>query len=260
MKHCQVDNFLYESEFGDFLKKLNPTTIHVLPNADTSKLGSYESCIEVGHLSEALAEARIIKDEHEIELMRTANRISFEAHQHLQKIAHPGISESELESEFEAYTRKRGLKFQAYTPIIGAGPNAAVLHYNKNNKSTSQDPSQLVLVDAGAENSYYAADITRTWPVGGKFSKQGETIYNIVKAMQDAVLAAIKPGVQWEDMHRLANRICVEGLIVAGILQGELQELLNEHTGAIFFPHGLGHSIGLDVHDVGGYPKVYYYH
>jgi Xaa-Pro dipeptidase len=112
----------------------------------------------------------------------------------------------------------------------------------------------MLLVDAGCEVSCYASDVTRTYPVNGKFGHEDGIIYQIVLDSQEAVLRAMKPGVEWEDMHRLAEKVILNGLISAGIVHGEYQELMKHHVAALFFPHGLGHLIGLDVHDVGGYP------
>lgn len=112
-----------------------------------------------------------------------------------------------------------------------------------------------MLVDAGCDFRYYAADITRTFPVGGKFTPEGQAIYSLVLKMQKAVFAELKEGVEWEAMHRLAMKVAAHGLVEMGVLQGSPEEALKAGAVAVFFPHGLGHSIGLDVHDVGGYPE-----
>ena len=112
----------------------------------------------------------------------------------------------------------------------------------------------MLLVDAGCEYSCYASDVTRTYPVNGKYGHEDGIIYQIVLDSQEAVLRVMRPGVEWEDMHRLAAKVILDGLVRAGIVFGEYEELVKHHIVAIFFPHGLGHLIGLDVHDVGGYP------
>lgn len=138
---------------------------------------------------------------------------------------------------------------------MGAGTNGAILHYHQNT-SDIRCQGELILVDAGCDFRYYASDITRTFPVGGKFTAEGRGIYELVLLMQKTVLRALKPGVLWEDMHRLAVRVAAQGLIKLGVLyDNDLEEILASGAVAVFFPHGLGHSIGLDVHDVGGYPK-----
>ena len=141
---------------------------------------------------------------------------------------------------------------QAYTGIIAAGHHAATLHYVKNNaplpSPTTPTESPLVLVDAACELNCYASDITRCFPIGGKFLGDNKTVYEIVLNMQKAVLAALKPGVLWEDMHRLAESVALDGLIRAGIVRGDRNDMLKNHVPAVFFPHGLGHLIGIDVH------------
>ncbi|KAJ1959725.1 hypothetical protein IWQ62_004502, partial [Dispira parvispora] len=148
----------------------------------------------------------------------------------------------------------RGGVHQAYGGIVGRGTNAAILHYTKNDAEINRN-SDVVLVDAGCEYRDYASDITRVFPVGLKFTEEARAIYQLVLDMQKGALNAIKVGVEWEDIHRLANRICGQGLIDLGILRGSLQDVLDRQLPAVFFPHGLGHSIGLDVHDVAGYPE-----
>ncbi|KAF9340706.1 hypothetical protein BGZ91_000635 [Linnemannia elongata] len=166
-------------------------------------------------------------------------------------------SEVELDALFRYETARFGARAQAYEPIVGVGSNAATLHYGRNSASFNGNHDQLCLVDAGAEQGCYASDITRTFPLNGKYAGDAKTVYEIVLQMQKAVIAALKPGVQWEDMHRLAAKIAVEGLQKAGAIKAEysIEELLEKHVDGVFFPHGLGHMIGLDVHDVGGYPK-----
>lgn len=143
--------------------------------------------------------------------------------------------------------------FQAYNPIVAFGRNGAVLHYVLNNAPIKQS-SNMLLVDAGCEFSCYASDVTRTYPVNGKYAKEEGIVYKIVLDAQEAVLKSLRPGVKWEDMHRLAEKVILDGLIAAGIVYGEYQELINNHISALFFPHGLGHLLGIDVHDVSGYP------
>ncbi|KAJ9066790.1 hypothetical protein DSO57_1006080 [Entomophthora muscae] len=186
--------------------------------------------------------------------MREANRISCEAHVLLMKKAIVGMNERELYAEFAYHCQKNGSSGLGYIPIVGSGKNGAILHYQKNSSDITRK-GELVLVDAGCDFRYYAADITRTFPVGGKFTPEGQSIYSLVLKMQNAVFAELKEGVEWEDMHRLAMRVASHGLVELGILQGSPEDALKAGAVAVFFPHGLGHSIGLDVHDVGGYPE-----
>ncbi|KAF9994574.1 hypothetical protein BGZ65_009791, partial [Modicella reniformis] len=179
------------------------------------------------------------------------------AHIALMKAAKKAQSEVELDALFRYETARFGARVQAYQPIVGVGANAATLHYGRNSASFNSNYDQLCLVDAGAELGCYASDITRTFPLHGKYAGDAKIVYEIVLQMQKSVLEALKPGVQWEDMHRLASRVAVEGLRKAGVLKTEfsVEEMLEKHVDGVFYPHGLGHMIGLDVHDVGGYPK-----
>eukprot|EP01117_Protostelium_nocturnum_P000022 TRINITY_DN1007_c0_g1_i1.p1 TRINITY_DN1007_c0_g1~~TRINITY_DN1007_c0_g1_i1.p1 ORF type:complete len:486 (-),score=189.59 TRINITY_DN1007_c0_g1_i1:22-1410(-) len=256
-KQYDVDEVIYFVEFFKKLDELNPKTLFVFNNTDCKVLGDkYHSILDKKTAVWPLWDARLIKTKQEIDLMREANRISSNAHIQLMKDARPGMNEGELEALFAYETSRRGCKHQAYGCICGSGTSSSILHYTRNDKWTNkEDPEQLVLVDAGAEHHCYASDITRTWPIGGKYVGEAKIIYEIVYEMQEAVMQAMKPGVPWENMHRLANEIGCKGLVKAGLLHGEIEELVNSHVPAVFFPHGLGHLIGLDVHDVGGYPE-----
>ncbi|KXS14599.1 hypothetical protein M427DRAFT_99526, partial [Gonapodya prolifera JEL478] len=207
-------------------------------------------------VSRSLWETRLIKSQGEIELIRAANAISGEAHKALMKASFAGThrSEHELYALFVYETARRGAAFQAYNPIVGGGCHGATLHYVRNRGPLPDDPRDLVLVDAGCEYFCYASDVTRTWPVGGKFKDEWKDIYEIVLEANKAVASAIRPGLPWEDMHLLADRVIAQGLIRLGILKGDLEEVLKARAQAVFFPHGLGHLLGLDVHDPGGYP------
>ncbi|RKP14362.1 peptidase M24, structural domain-containing protein [Piptocephalis cylindrospora] len=234
-------------------------TIHALPKTSLDALGpSHASKVNTDHLKDAITEARVLKNDKEISLLRYANKVSSDAHVALMRAAGKSSNERELDALFRYETARFGCRYQAYLPIVGSGTNAAILHYGQNEADmTSLKPGQMVLVDAGAEYHGYAADITRTWPIGGKFIGESRIIYEIVLAMQKAVLAELRPEVEWEDMHRLAFSVCLDGLISAGIVKEGIskEDAMANNIPAIFFPHGLGHLIGLDVHDVGGYPK-----
>ncbi|RKP23540.1 peptidase M24, structural domain-containing protein [Syncephalis pseudoplumigaleata] len=253
-----ADEMRYADELPALLDHWRPKTLYTLPRQKLTALGTswpHKLAVDTEHLADALAAARLIKDAHEVALMQLANKISSGAHVKLMQQARMGSNERELDALFTYEVTRQGCNQLAYHSIVGGGKHSAVLHYGLNNATLPQKPHELVLVDAGGEYNCYAADITRTWPIGGKFSGEARILYEIVLSMQKAVLEQIKPGVNWEDMHRLAMRICVDGLVAARILKGSIDELHQHHMGAIFFPHGLGHSIGLDVHDVGGYPK-----
>ncbi|KAF9437737.1 hypothetical protein BGZ76_011375 [Entomortierella beljakovae] len=251
----EADEIRWSTELLSTIKNSGASTLYVLNQEDVPKGVNLTINSEV--LKEAIVNARIYKSSYEIEIMRKINHISSNAHIALMKASKKAQSEIELDALFRYETARFGARHQSYLPIVGVGANAATLHYGRNTASFSGNYDQLCLVDAGAELGCYASDITRTFPLNGKYNGDAKTVYEIVLQMQKAVLAALKPGVQWEDMHRLAGRVAVEGLQKAGVLKAEfsVDEMLEKHVDGVFFPHGLGHMIGLDVHDVGGYPK-----
>jgi Xaa-Pro aminopeptidase len=165
-----------------------------------------------------------------------------------------GAFEYELEAELLHEFRRHGAQFPAYTPIVASGPNACVLHYNANNRRT-QD-GDLVLIDAGCELDGYASDITRTFPVNGRFSPAQRELYELVLVAQQAAFAAIKPGRKYHDAHDAAVQVLAQGMLDFGLLQGTLDEVLAEKKYTQFYMHGTGHWIGMDVHDVGLYRDV----
>lgn len=185
-----VDEVLYEDQLSAVLASIRPTVIHVLDINNNSALPLSDLTpsprLEVAFLRPALAEARIIKAEWEIDLLRRINRISSDAHLRLMRTVRPGQNEYELHALFVYECARRGAFFQCYAPIVASGNNAATLHYNRNNRWLEEDnPYQMLLVDAGAELLCYGSDITRTYPTGGKFSEEAKVIYHIVEDMQD---------------------------------------------------------------------------
>ncbi|GJJ77704.1 Xaa-Pro dipeptidase [Entomortierella parvispora] len=251
----EADEIRFSTQLNAAIQESGASTLYVLREEDAPK--DIKLTINAEVLKDAIVTARMYKSAYEIEAMRKINHISSNAHVALMKAAKKASSEVELDALFRYETARFGARAQAYEPIVGVGANAATLHYGRNSSSFNGNHDQLCLVDAGAEQGCYASDITRTFPLNGKYAGDAKTVYEIVLAMQKAVIAALKPGVQWEDMHRLAGKIAVEGLQKAGVLKAEysIEELLSKHIDGYFFPHGLGHMIGLDVHDVGGYPK-----
>uniref|UniRef100_A0A4W3JYE0 Xaa-Pro dipeptidase n=1 Tax=Callorhinchus milii TaxID=7868 RepID=A0A4W3JYE0_CALMI len=194
----------------------------------------------------------------EMEILRYTNRISSEAHKEVMKAVRVGMKEYELESLFEHYCYKRGgMRHTSYTCICGSGINSAVLHYghaSAPNDKTILD-GDLCLFDMGGEYYCYGSDITCTFPANGQFTADQRAIYEAVLRSSRAVMQAVRPGVAWPDMHRLADRVHLEELTKIGILQGSVENMMKVHLGAVFMPHGLGHFLGCDVHDVGGYPE-----
>lgn len=208
-------------------------------------------------LRKAIDTARTTKTPYELALIWRANAISADAHRAVIRAAKTAKTEAELHAIFAQTCIAAGAPTQAYTGIFGAGEHAATLHYIKNNAPTVG--KGLMLVDAGCELRTYASDITRCFPLtsDGKFSELGRGLYEVVLRMQKECMAIVKPGVRWEDVHMLAHRVAIEGLIELGVFRKEfkVEEILEQRTSCAFFPHGLGHFLGMDTHDVGGNPN-----
>ncbi|TEA22278.1 putative Xaa-Pro aminopeptidase PEPP [Colletotrichum sidae] len=204
-------------------------------------------------LKEAIEQCRVVKDEFEVALTKKANAISTIAHHAVVKEVKKAKNEQELEALFLYHSLANGAKNQAYHGIFAGGRAAATLHYVANNAPL--EGKLNLLLDAGTEWNCYASDITRTFPISGKFSKESRQIYDIVYKMQLDCTAALKEGVLWDDIHLLAHKIAIDGLHSIGILKGDKDEILENRTSVAFFPHGLGHYLGMDTHDVGGNPN-----
>ena len=196
-------------------------------------------------------EMRVLKTPEEIEIMQTAADIAAEAHVEAMKAARAGMQEYEIEALIEQVFRKRGAAGPAYTSIVGGGPNATVLHYI-NNDAQLRD-GDLLLVDAGAEYKGYASDITRTFPINGRYTKAQREIYDLVLKAQMACVEMVRPGVTHDQLKRHSIEVLTEGMVELGLLKGDPEELIKEKKHEQFYMHGLGHMIGIDVHDVGKY-------
>ncbi len=203
--------------------------------------------LELGHL---LDEMRLFKDREELKLMQRAADISVEAHLAALRIARPGVHEYQLQAALEQVFRHHDAE-PAYGSIVGAGANACVLHYRANNAQAKD--GDLVLIDAGAEYRGYAADITRTFPVNGRFSREQRALHDLVAAAQRAALAQAQPGVAYEAGHLAAVETLTEGLLSLGLLKGTLKQNVAAGHYKRFYLHKTGHWLGLDVHDVGDY-------
>jgi Xaa-Pro aminopeptidase len=205
-----------------------------------------------------LDEMRLIKDDAEQAIMARAGLISGQAHVQAMRAARPGVHEYELEAELLREFRRNGAQFPAYTSIVASGANACVLHYSANDRRT-QD-GDLVLVDAGCELDGYASDITRTFPVNGRFTDAQRTLYELVLAAQDAAFAAIAPGRPYTGFHEAALRVLVQGMLDTGLVDRRIHGNVDDAIGAKahlpFYMHGTGHWLGMDVHDVGAYRDV----
>jgi Xaa-Pro aminopeptidase len=213
------------------------------------KRGTGPTAIEDSNL--ILHPMRLVKSESELALMRKAVNISVEAHNHAMQFAKPGRYEYEIQAEIEHIFRLHGGNGPAYPSIVAAGKNSCILHYIENNQQL-QD-GDLLLIDAGCAYGYYNADITRTFPVGGKFTPEQKTIYELVLSAQLAAIEQVKPGNAYGKVHETAVRVLVEGLMSLGLLCGDIEEIIKEEKYKPFYMHRTGHWLGLDVHDVGVY-------
>ncbi|HYV24909.1 MAG TPA: Xaa-Pro aminopeptidase [Pyrinomonadaceae bacterium] len=201
--------------------------------------------------STILHEMRVLKSSEEIEIMQRAADIAAEAHVEVMKTVRPGMMEYEVEAMVEAYFRKAGASGSSYTSIVGAGGNATILHYI-DNKDQLKD-GDLLLLDAGAEYKGYASDITRTFPINGKFTDAQRDIYDLVLKTQKSCVDMVRPGVRLEDLKTHSIELLTEGMVELGLLKGDPQKLIEEKKYMQFYMHNLGHYLGIDVHDAGKY-------
>ena len=213
----------------------------------------HSSPIDIADASSKIGNERLIKDEDEIEVMKKACQISAEAHAEAMKFVKPGMNEQELEAFYQYQFSKRGGRFAAYTPIVAGGENACVLHYVENSKALKD--GDLVLVDAGCEFELYASDITRTYPINGKFTAAQLAIYEVVLEAQQKSIEAVTVNNNVMDSQIISEKVITQGLIDLGILNGSMEEL--HETGAFkdFYMHKIGHWLGIDVHDAGDYTE-----
>jgi Xaa-Pro aminopeptidase len=198
-----------------------------------------------------IAEMRLVKDPTEIATMRRAAKISAGAHARAMRHARPGMREYEIEAELLYEFRRHGAQSVAYNTIVASGPNACILHYPAGGAVLKD--GHLLLVDGGCEVDGYAADITRTFPVNGRYSGPQRLLYDLTVAAQDAAREATRPGLTWNDGHEAAVRVLAQGMLDAGLLQGSLDGVLESKAYNRFYMHRTGHWLGLDVHDVGDY-------
>jgi Xaa-Pro dipeptidase len=214
---------------------------------------------DLSSLKGAIDITRVVKDEYEVALLRRANDISAKAHIAVLRAAKSAKNECELEAIFLATCIANGCKKQSYHPIVASGTSAATLHYGRNDQDLIDSETKTrklnLLLDAGCEYQTYCADITRTFPLSSQFTPESRQVYDIVLEMQTDCLEILKHGVKWEDVHALAHQIAIRGLLRLGILRGTEEELFKKRISAAFFPHGLGHYLGMDTHDTGGNPN-----
>ncbi len=206
---------------------------------------------EIRDVREQINEMRLFKDTHEQDIMRRAAKISCEAHRRAMRLTRPGQHEYEVEAELLHEFCRHGARSPAYTSIVAGGANACTLHYVGNNALLND--GDLLLIDAGCELDGYASDITRTFPVNGKFSAAQKDVYEIVLAAQAAAIHAAKPGKLWNAPHEAALRVLAQGFIDLKLCQGSVESVLDTESYKQFYMHRTGHWLGMDVHDVGEY-------
>jgi len=266
-----VNEGRYVDELDSFFTEKNVSKIYTLrglntDSGNTAKEAYFEGInkftIDNTSLFPVIVECRVIKTQKEIEVLRYVTSVSSEGHKAVMRSVKPGLNngvkEYQLESTFMHHVyHNGGCRNVAYTCICASGHNSSILHYGHAaapNDRTVRD-GDMCLFDMGAEYHCYCADITTSFPANGKFTEDQKVVYSAVLKAQRAVEAAMKPGVSWPSMHRLAERCILEDLIKGGILaNGTVEEMEAAHLGSVFMPHGLGHLLGLNVHDVGGYP------
>ncbi|KAF4120311.1 hypothetical protein GMORB2_3112 [Geosmithia morbida] len=262
-----VDRVRYSKELPGFVAaKSNPsTTFYVLSRTQVHRVmlmapapdkdgDDKRPRVDWARLRPAMDRARVVKDAHEIALIRRANSISSIAHRKVAANLLRLGNEQDVEAIFLATCIGRGAHKQAYHIIAGSGPNAATLHYDANDAPLRA--SDVLVIDAGCEYRCYASDITRSLPISGSWSRESGAIYAVVQRMQDACIRSVRPGLRYANLHLLAAQIATDALLDLGILRGPKADVHASRVVAAFFPHGLGHHVGLEVHDVTGDDKL----
>jgi len=255
-----VDRVLTTSELDREIRSFSATPaqpIFIIPtqvSRDVITRQQVAGSVQAEILKEAVDECRVTKDEYEIALIKRANLISERAHHAAMAAVKTAKNERELMAVFTQQCIASGAPTQAYSGIFGSGRAAATLHYVHNDQPLGGKLN--LLLDAGAEQDSYASDVTRTFPISGEFSKESRQIYDIVLKMQKDCLAQCRAGKNWDEVHVLAHRVAIEGLLEIGVLKGgSVEEILRARTSCAFLPHGLGHYLGMDTHDTGGHPN-----
>ncbi len=251
----QPDHLHYEGKLPQVMKELAPDKIYCIDEEQAEFIENFERelPIDLDTLDDALTHCRVFKTDWELDQIREAARVNNIAHKAVLEALEPGKYEHEMKAVFDYHQIENGLMQDAYNGIFAAGENSAILHYVENNRKIND--GDLFLIDAGYECNGYASDFTRTYPANGEFTEMQAQIYEAVLEAQKQVIESSRPDVKMEDLHILAARVMMQGLKDAGLVTGSVDDLMEEDIFALFFPHGLGHFLGLDTHDVGGYPK-----
>lgn len=202
-------------------------------------------------LDHLLHDLRLFKSRAEIALMRKAVKATVAAHKRAMQVCRPGVTEYQLEAELLHQFANHGARAPAYPPIVGGGANSCILHYTENSEELRD--GDLVLIDAGGEFDCYAADVTRTFPVNGRFSPAQKALYDLVLEAQHAAIGRMRPGNHWNEPHEAAVRVLTKGLVKLGLLKGSVPRLIKDEAYKQFYMHRTGHWLGMDVHDVGDY-------
>ncbi|NBC03430.1 MAG: M24 family metallopeptidase [Bacteroidetes bacterium] len=254
-KDYEPDHLHRANDILSVLKKLTPSTVYCLDEEQAEFIEDLnrDFNVETDTLQDALTFCRCIKTDHELNLLRESARVNNIAHLEAMKALKPGMHEYEMKGVFDFHQTSNGLLQPAYTGIHAGGANSAILHYVENSGKINN--GELYLIDAGYECEGYASDVTRTYPANGRFSGDQAAIYQIVLDALNKSIDNVKPGVKMEDLHMGASRIILHGLKELGVVKGDVDEMMENNIFALFFPHGLGHFLGLDTHDVGGYPQ-----
>jgi Xaa-Pro aminopeptidase len=234
------------SEFEGWLEQRRDRPVAPL-GAAAAGVGSDDSLAT--ELRYALNHVRRQKDELELARMRVAERATSAGFAAVQRLLVPGTKEREVQIELEAEFFRAGADFLAFDTIVGGGPNSAVLHFPPSDRPFAG--GELILIDAGAEYRGYASDITRTYPASGEFTPEQAELYALVRRAGLAAIARCTPGAEWRDVHRTAALVIAEGLVDFGLLRGEPEPLVDQGAQSIFFPHGVGHMVGLGIRDAG---------
>ena len=232
--------------YGEFDRRMLAWIAHVRSGARRS--GGLEEVVMLDHL---VHEMRLFKSKAEIAAMSKAAQVSAAAHERAMRICRPGMAEYRIEAELLHEFARGGCRAPAYPSIVAGGANACTLHYTRNSDKLRK--GDLLLIDAGAEYECYASDITRTFPVNGKFSRAQRDVYSLVLAAQAAAIDTAAPGRTFEDVHMAAVRVLVEGLLALGVLKGRVKRVIDDGKYKRFYMHRTGHWLGMDVHDVGSY-------
>ncbi|KAF2094326.1 hypothetical protein NA57DRAFT_80732 [Rhizodiscina lignyota] len=265
MEKFDIDTCLPGTSLNQYLTNKAHSTLPIYCLSGDSQVSSHVTFLEFSTtnfslLRSALDFARTTKDEYEIAMLRHANIVTNQAHAAVQRAARAAKNERELDAVFRSHCMVCGCGEMAYHPIMASGTSASTLHYVHNNADLDESGNGYkggmplnMLVDAGCEYRCYCADVTRTFPINGTFTKESREIYDLVLDMQKTCMGMLKAGAVWDDIHAHSHKIAIDGLLKLGILKGDKDEIFKSRTSTAFYPHGLGHYLGMDTHDVGGF-------